>query len=154
MKKISAIVLLGLVTVSLTGCSTNQDTGTLVGGVAGGLLGSQFGGGGGRIAATIIGAGAGAFIGNQIGKSMDETDRLKAQQALNDSKTGQSTAWKNPDTGDSYTITPTKTYQKNDSYCREFTQTATVADKPQQVYGTACRQPDGTWKIVDEKNQS
>ncbi len=154
MKKISTILLMGLVSVSLTGCSTDQDTGTLVGGVAGGLLGSQFGGGGGQIAATIIGAGAGAFIGNQIGKSMDDTDRLKAQQALNDSKTGQSTAWKNPDTGDSYTITPTKTYQQDNSYCREYTQTATVAGKPQQVYGTACRQPDGTWKMVDDKNPS
>lgn len=151
MRKISTALLMGLLSASLVGCSSNQDTGTLVGGVAGGLLGSQFGGGGGRIAATIIGAGAGAFIGNRIGNNMDETDRLKAQQALNDAKTGQSTTWKNPDSGDTYTVTPTKTYKQDNTYCREYTQTATVADKPQQVYGTACRQPDGTWKIVNEK---
>lgn len=152
MKKISAIVIMGLLAASLTACSTNQDTGTLVGGVAGGLLGSQFGGGGGRIAATIIGAGAGAFIGNRIGHSMDETDRLKAQEALNDNRVGQSSTWKNPDNGNTYTVTPTKTYKKDNTYCREFTQTATIADKPQQIYGTACRQPDGTWKVVNEKN--
>jgi len=153
MKKISAILLTGALSLSLAGCSTNQDSGTLIGGVAGGLLGSQFGGGGGRIAATIIGAGAGAFIGNRIGHSMDETDKLKAQQALNDNKVGQSTSWKNPDNGNTYTVVPTKTYQTpSKQYCREFTQTATIADKTQQLYGTACRQPDGTWKVVDQKN--
>lgn len=154
MKKLSAVVVTGLLSLSLVGCSSNEDTGTLVGGVAGGLLGSQFGGGAGRIAATVIGAGAGAFIGNRIGKSMDDTDKLKAQQALEDNKVGQTTSWKNPDNGNTYTVTPTKTYQQDNTYCREFTQTATIADKPQQIYGTACRQPDGTWKVVNEKDAS
>ncbi len=40
----------------LAGCETRQDTGTLVGAVAGGLIGNQFGKGGGRVAATLAGA--------------------------------------------------------------------------------------------------
>ena len=32
--------------------------------------------------------------------------------------------------------------------CREYQQTVTIGGKPQQVYGRACRQPDGTWKQV------
>ena len=34
------------------------------------------------------------------------------------------------------------------AYCREYTSTATVGGRPVETYGTACRQPDGSWKIV------
>ena len=34
------------------------------------------------------------------------------------------------------------------TYCREYTSTATVGGRPVETYGTACRQPDGSWKIV------
>jgi surface antigen len=33
-------------------------------------------------------------------------------------------------------------------YCREFQQTVTIGGKTEQAYGTACRQPDGSWQIV------
>lgn len=37
-----------------------------------------------------------------------------------------------------------------DAYCREY-QTVTVVDnKPVPSYGKACRQPDGSWKIVSQ----
>ncbi len=32
--------------------------------------------------------------------------------------------------------------------CREYQSTTTIEGRPQQTYGTACLQPDGTWKIV------
>ncbi|HZS85111.1 MAG TPA: hypothetical protein VFA50_19710 [Stellaceae bacterium] len=32
--------------------------------------------------------------------------------------------------------------------CREYTTTSIVGGQPQQLYGTACLQPDGTWRIV------
>lgn len=41
--------------------------GTLIGGVAGAILGHQVGRGGGRDAATAVGAITGAIVGNQIG---------------------------------------------------------------------------------------
>jgi surface antigen len=37
----------------------------------------------------------------------------------------------------------------NGTYCREYQQEITVGGKEQQSYGTACRQPDGTWKILN-----
>jgi uncharacterized protein YcfJ len=40
--------------------------GMLTGAVVGGLIGNQFGGGGGRAALTGLGAGAGAFAGNRL----------------------------------------------------------------------------------------
>ncbi len=33
--------------------------------------------------------------------------------------------------------------------CREVITTATIAGREQQLYGQACRQPDGAWKFVD-----
>lgn len=42
-----------------------SNTGAIIGGVAGGLVGSRFGGGNGRIATAAIGAGLGAVIGDR-----------------------------------------------------------------------------------------
>lgn len=51
----------------------NSAAGTIIGGVAGGLLGSTVGGGSGRAAATVLGAVGGAVIGNRIAKNNDGT---------------------------------------------------------------------------------
>jgi hypothetical protein len=32
--------------------------------------------------------------------------------------------------------------------CREYTATSSIGGVPQQMVGTACRQPDGTWRII------
>lgn len=34
-------------------------------------------------------------------------------------------------------------------YCREYQTTVMVGGKPQQSYGTACQQPDGTWRLMN-----
>ena len=33
--------------------------------------------------------------------------------------------------------------------CREATTTVVIGGRQQRVYGTACRQPDGSWHLVD-----
>jgi|GEM_PF-5736467 len=41
-------------------------------------------------------------------------------------------------------------YTPVSEYCREFTRTVRVNGRHEpQVYGKACRQPDGLWKMVD-----
>src|SRR5438132_14228561 len=65
-----------------TGQGPRENTGTLVGAVAGGLIGSQFGGGTGeRIAAGLAGAAIGGLIGNRIGAGMDDDDKRRAYAA-------------------------------------------------------------------------
>jgi surface antigen len=62
---------------------------------------------------------------------------------------GQSVAWQNPDSGNAGTVMPTRTYQTaSGQYCREYQQTISVGGERHQSYGTACRQPDGTWRII------
>ena len=97
---------------------------------------------------AVFGTLAGAMIGRQIGENMDEVDRMKTARALNDSKTGTSTTWVNPDTGYEYTVTPTRTYEASGGPCREFRLDAEVGSSPnEEVYGTACLQADGSWLI-------
>ena len=147
-------VISGILALSvLTSCETKQQQGALMGAAAGGLIGSQFGGdSGGKALGIGIGALLGGLAGGAIGKSMDEQDKMKmqrtTQRALERSRTGQTSSWRNPDSGHSGTVTTTRTFQNNGRYCREFTQTITVGGKTQKGYGTACRQPDGSWQIV------
>ena len=138
----------------LQGCSNmnKQGGGTLIGGATGALIGSQFGKGSGALVATGIGALAGAVIGGQIGQSMDEQDRklaeLSSQRALENSASGNSVEWSNPDNGNNGYITPTKTFKNNSGqYCREYTQVIIVGGKQEKAYGKACRKPDGHWEI-------
>ena len=152
MKNVTRIALSALTALALFGCSTapsKQDQGMLIGAIAGGILGHQVGGGSGQVLATMIGTVAGAAIGGSVGRTMDETDRINTAAALENVRTGVSSSWVNPDTGYQYAVTPTKTYDSGTGPCREYTMDATIGGKTEQVYGTACRQADGSWKIVD-----
>ena len=136
--------------ILVNGCETTSHAqqGEVLGGIIGGVVGAQVGEGRGRTAAIIIGTLAGTMIGRHIGQSMDDTDRLMAAMALNDSRSGESTTWVNPDTGHAYTLTPTRTYEENTGPCREFQLDATVGGRTDQdVYGTACLQADGSWLV-------
>jgi surface antigen len=151
-KKIVTGLLATILSLNLAGCAnmTKQDVGTVSGGVIGGLVGSQFGGGSGQLLAVGVGALAGAYLGGSIGKSMDETDRLKMTQTLESNSVGQPAYWQNHKTGAQYTVVPTKNVTVgSNKYCREYRSTAMIAGKQQQVYGKACRKPDGSWKIVN-----
>lgn len=133
----------------IAGCATTQEqSGALLGGAAGAAAGSAVGGGSGRTAAIILGALIGSVVGANIGRHMDEQDRIRTAETMEYNPTGRSSTWRNPDTQAAYTVTPTRTYETNAGPCREFTMDAEVGGRPEQVYGTACRQPDGSWKIV------
>lgn len=152
-----ASILLLIPALILSGCATpmgpKESAGTFIGGAGGALIGSQFGGGKGRLVGVAIGTLAGALIGQEIGRSLDQADRLAmentAQESLEYSRTGRSRTWRNPDSGHSGSFTPTRTYRGEEGrYCREYTQTVMIGGEEHKAYGTACRQPDGSWKIV------
>ncbi|MDW7645188.1 MAG: RT0821/Lpp0805 family surface protein [Desulfuromonadales bacterium] len=155
MKKMLAMIT--LVALVLTGCAPTagpkEETGTLLGATGGALLGAQVGSGRGRLVAVAVGTLAGALLGQEIGRSLDRADRLameqNAQYALEYTRTNQTTNWVNPDSGNSGTFTPVRTYQAAENqYCREYQQTVIIGGQQQLAYGTACRQPDGSWLIV------
>jgi len=155
LKPICVIIITSL---ALTSCNSGSGTqkqgiGTAVGALAGGLLGSRFGKGGGQLLATGVGALAGAAIGNSIGKSLDAQDKMmlerSSHKALEYGSSGSQTEWRNPDSGNYGYITPSKAYRDGaGAYCREYTQVIVIGDKEEKAYGRACRQPDGQWQIV------
>jgi len=150
MKKIIMIVVLGAFSLCVVGCDnmSKQDVGVLTGGAIGGLVGSQFGRGEGRIAAAAIGAVAGGFIGGQIGHNMDKVDKMRMQRVLESTPSNQTTNWRNPDTHNQYEMKPTRTYYVRGCPCRQYVMKAWINGKRQYVHGRACRMPDGTWKAV------
>ena len=151
-KKAFLSIFLVIITF-LSSCASNeipsrQTQGTVAGGVVGGLLGSQIGDGSGQVIATGVGTLIGALVGSHIGTQLDELDRYRAGHTLETTRTGYSKQWVNPDTGAQYRVTPTRTYDSGyGSPCREFTMDAQVGGNTEQVYGTACRQEDGSWKM-------
>jgi len=146
----------GALSLAVAGCAgpgyrcSQADVGTLLGGVAGGVLGSHVGRGHGQTAGIITGTLLGAVVGHEIGRSLDAADELRTREVLEENRTGQSSVWVNPDTGAQVAVTPTRTYQSDgEQYCREYSTQVMVGGERQQAYGTACRMPDGSWKVVD-----
>lgn len=136
----------------LGGCSNKAETGTAIGAVAGGLLGSTVGRGNGRIATAAIGAFVGGVVGHSIGQSLDEVDRRLARdaelEALERGRSGETTRWRNPDSGRYGEVTPRQAFRRGDQDCREYEHRVFIDGEPQLMTGTACRNPDGTWTSI------
>ena len=151
-KFIIAVLAVGL----LAGCASGggkQGAGAVLGGLAGGLAGSEIGGGEGRLWATGAGVLLGALIGSEIGASLDRADQAALQQNTQRAFTAplnQPIVWDNPNSGNRVVVTPTNQgrHQATGAYCREFQQLITVGGRTEEAFGTACQQPDGSWKIV------
>lgn len=148
-----ALVSAVLLVFALSACADagpKTAIGAMGGAAAGGLIGAAAGGGTTGIIGGVL---LGGLLGGAVGNALDQRDRQiaaqTAQHSFETSPTGTTSTWQNPDSGHSGTVTPTRTYENTSGqHCREFQQTVTVGGETQQAYGTACRQPDGSWQIV------
>lgn len=146
-------MILPLLLATLTACAAGvggygpkTTTGAAAGGAAGGLIGSSLGG----AAATAAGVLLGGLLGAAVGQQMDSNDYYQMRHSLETSRTGHSTQWHNPDTGALYQVTPTRTFDNQSGQpCREFNTTASIGGQRQNVHGVACREGDGSWRIVE-----
>ena len=137
---------------SVISCGSKKFVGTLLGAALGGLAGSQLGKGDGQLAAVAGGTFLGMFLGYEVGAMLDVTDEGCARAAVQRAGTaplGTQIAWNNPQTGHRGTVTPVREgHTSSGRYCREYQQSVTVGGRVQEAYGSACRQPDGSWQIV------
>ena len=154
MRKLRQMLCCVLLTVSIvTPACAGDDTliGTGVGAALGGLFGSQFGHGAGQVAATGLGITMGGLIGTDIGHAMDRDNAQSyaAQPPIIYSEPP-------PIAFDAYSPTyvappappPIYVDQGSGTYCRPFSQRVRINGRMQEAYGTACLQPDGSWRIV------
>lgn len=153
-------ILMGalLSSIALTACSegpgfSGTDVGTGIGAVSGAVIGSQFGGGSGKTVAAVVGALAGAWVGNKVAQGMTAQDRGYYETAASRAATapvGQQITWNNPQSGNQGTIVPVREGRDSSgSACREYQQTVTIGGKTERAYGTACKQADGSWKVIN-----
>ncbi len=136
------------------GMGNKQTVGTLGGGVIGGVLGSNIGGGKGQLWATGAGALLGAFAGSEIGKSLDQADRMYYSQAVDKAYTAplnQTINWNNPQSGHSGSVTPVREghLASTGGLCREYKQVIVIDGKSEAATGRACQNADGSWTLAN-----
>jgi len=66
---------------------------------------------------------------------------------LESNQVGQTTRWSDPD-GKQHSVTPVKTYYEGERPCRDFRQTVEIDGQTEIMEGKACRQSNGSWKLV------
>jgi surface antigen len=153
---VSAVLAVAL----LAGCAssgggggiTKEQGGTVLGALGGAAAGAALGDG----EWWAIGAGAlvGGLVGNRVGNYLDERDQQQAYStahyALDHNQDGQTSTWSNPQNNTGGYTTPTDTYQTaSGGTCRTYETGVSAGGQDQSGTGTACRQPDGTWKLVN-----
>jgi surface antigen len=159
--RLAAIVLVALTAACASPSNPNgiskQTGGAVLGGIGGAVAGSFFGKGTGQLVGVAAGTLLGAYIGSEVGASLDRADQAAMQQAEQraySAPMGQRVAWNGANygsqTGAYGDVTPVRdgTDRQTGAYCREFQTNIHVNGRVETGYGTACRQPDGTWKII------
>jgi len=72
------------------------------------------------------------------------------QASLESDPNGTASSWSNPETGNRGSITPLETFQTDEGYyCREFEEALSVGGRSGSYDNAACRDDDGTWRLVD-----
>ncbi len=131
-------------------CHDNNATaGTILGAVAGGVIGSQFGSGGGKAAATIGGVVLGGMAGHAIAKDMDCNDRPYAFHAYYRGFRGpvhRTYYWHHG--RDHGFMVPVREYRRHHRVCRDFRVTTFHHGHGYTHYGTACRYRHGDWHMM------
>ena len=139
-------------------CGADVAIGTGLGAIVGGVIGNQFGKGSGRTAATIGGVVLGGIAGNAIAKDACKDQNHDAYYYNNtyydafNGDEGEEYEWRNPHTSNYGYVTAGEYYDEGyggySGPCREFEQRVYIDGRPETATGVACRQPDGTWRIV------
>ncbi len=150
-KRVIVFALAMVAPLCLASCATQQEGGTVLGAVAGGVIGNQIGGGSGRVLATVAGAVVGGVVGNRIGRNLDDADRRRAMeaeyQALEYGESGSYREWRG-DRGYRGRVVVERPFRRGPSHCRRYTHTIYIDGRPEVARGTACRGDGGRWEMV------
>lgn len=107
---------------------------------------SRFGGGppaGGMLTGSI----ADSALGSVAARAMDDSDRRRAAAILESLPDGQSSVWRNHETGDRFVFTPLRSFARGGTRCRDFRLEVTVGARFDGIGASACLQADGDWRM-------
>jgi surface antigen len=139
------------VTLLVAACAAKSGvtTGAIPGANPGTVVGSPIAVGG---AEAEVGPVEGGLIGAEVGRSLNDTDRTIALQAeyeaLEYGRPAQPTVWQGKSGDNHGEVKVGSSYQVNRLDCREYTHNVWIGGRLRVVKGTACREPDGVWRIV------
>lgn len=99
--------------------------------------------------ATLIGAAVGTMLGYMVGNEMDKYDRQQLNHVYERGISGQSDSWRNPDSGNTYQVTPQPAYSnpRTQQPCRQAEIESVINGKRETIYTTACRDQNGRWQL-------
>ncbi len=140
------MILLFALLAMLTACANKAQQGAVGGATAGALIGALTAGN--KVQGAAIGAGAGLLLGYIIGNELDKMDRENISNTLETTPSGQTTTWRNPDSGYYYQATPQAAYYQDDRIYRDVEIETTIDGRTEIVHAKAYRNPDGSWQLV------
>jgi len=143
MKKILVVSLMVCFLAAGVGCANKAQQGATVGGLAGATIGAlTFND---KLLGAAVGAGVGVLMGYIIGNEWDKHDEKQVQHTLERGKSNQTTAWTNPDTGHSYTATPSPPYMEDERVYRDVV--IKDAKDGDEIMAKAWRDSNGVWHL-------
>lgn len=143
---VPVILILIFLLSSCAGDVNKSGMGAASGAAGGALLGQAIGH---NTEATLIGAAIGTMIGYMIGNEMDKYDREQLNHVYERGVSGHSSAWRNPDNGNQYHVTPQPSYYdpRTHNPCRQAEIQSVIDGRTETTYTTACRDDYGRWQL-------
>lgn len=144
MKKILIAAVLTAFVVSGYGCANKAQSGAGIGALAGATIGAlTFNN---KITGAAVGAGVGLLMGYIVGNEWDKHDEKQVQHTLETGQSGQAHSWVNPDTGASYSATPSPPYTEDGHVYRDVVISENGPDGD-KVMAKAYRDSNGEWRL-------
>jgi len=143
MRKVLIVALMACFLVAGYGCANRAQQGAAVGSLAGATIGAlTFKN---KLLGAAVGAGVGTLFGYIVGNEWDKHDEAQVQRTLETGRSDQPQAWTNPDTGVSYSATPTPPYMSENKVYRDVY----IKDEKDgdTIMAKAWRDDKGVWHL-------
>lgn len=102
---------------------------------------------------SVITALGGGLIGGSIGRDLSSRDRRQALEAeyraLEYGQGGQVIAWQSSRDVNRGEVVAAQPYRVGSQDCRQFAHTLYTGNASQTARGTACRNTDGSWSLLN-----
>jgi surface antigen len=99
---------------------------------------------------TALGALMATLGDDRSGLTLTRREAICFSQSFEHVPDRRTVAWFDAATAVHYSVVPMRTLRTSDGhFCREYTAKATLNGHAADVYGTACRQSDGRWVLID-----
>lgn len=101
----------------------------------------------------IVGVSDGGLIGGGLGEGLNRKDHflgLEAEyRALETTPAGDAVSWRNKKSGSAGTVTAFQPYRVGSQDCRQYSHSVAMRGGERSARGTACRNGDGTWIVLN-----